>query len=122
MQSVARSTPVKSEELQKVTPEPLKEAKRALQEGRSEQFYAAISKDIWASLSERLNIASTDMNKSNAVLQLKSKGADNAMIDEINTILQECEVALYTPGHTEANMQQTLVKAESVISYLHSVT
>lgn len=118
-QSVAPSVPANTEP-QKVILEPLKEARRALEEGRSQQFYSAISKDIWTTLSEKLNIASTDMNKSNAVLQLKSKGADNAMIDETNTILQECEVALYTPGHTEANMQQTLVKAEKVISYLQT--
>ncbi len=122
MQSVTSSAPVEAEVLQKVTPEPLKEAKRALQEGRSQQFYSAVSNDIWTALSGKLDIASTNMNKSNAVLQLKSKGADNTMIDEMNAVLQECEVALYTPGHTEADMQQILVKAESVISYLHSVT
>lgn len=118
-QSVAPSVPVNTEP-QKVISEPLKEARLALQDGRSQQFYSAISKDIWATLSDKLTIASTDMNKSHAVQQLKSKGADSAMIDEINMVLQECEVALYTPEHTEANMQQTLVKAEKVISYLQA--
>lgn len=91
-----------------------------MQEGRSQQFYSAISRDMWTILSEKLAIASTDMNKSHAVLQLKSRGVDNAMIDEISLVLQQCELALYTPGHTEADMQQTLAKAEKVISYLQT--
>lgn len=50
--------------------------------------------------------------------QLKSKGVDKDVIHELNTILQECEIALYAPGHTDADMQEALTKTEQIIKHV----
>lgn len=97
---------------------PLEAAKAALKEERSSEFYTELNKAVWKTLYEKLSIPSAELNKYNAALVLKTRGASDEIINTLNTVLHECEMALYTPGHTTADMQQTLEKAETVINYL----
>jgi hypothetical protein len=102
------------------TTAPLEEAKKAIKEEKSSKFYAEVNKAVWKTLSEKLSIPPAEMNKINAASILSVRGADNDTINTLQAVLHECEMALYTPGHTTADMQHTLEKAEKVINYLQS--
>ena len=119
VKSLASSSSRKATEaITKVIAEPLKEARRALLAGKSQQFYKEVNHAVWRTLSEKLNIPAVELNKSNAVFRLRSKGADKEMIFKLESVLNECEISLYTPVHSLTDMEETLTKAEAVIILL----
>jgi hypothetical protein len=111
-------TPTHKNEMAKRLKDPLLEARLALQEDKGQQFYREINNAIWQKLSSILNIPSSELNKFNAVSRLRAKGADMEMILRLESVLNECEIALYTPVHAVTDMQQILLKTESVIQAL----
>ena len=96
----------------------LQGARLALEEGRSQDFYGEVNKAVWKKISDSMQIPATELNKVNVATQLKSKGVDDTAVARLSALLNECEIALYTPVHSASDMQQTLVKAESVIEAL----
>lgn len=98
--------------------EPLEEARWALKEGKSQLFYNEINKAIWKKISEKIFIPSTELNKHNAVLRLQQKGLPSELLQYLEDVLYECEIALYTPVHTYSDMQQTFKKTEGLLTAL----
>lgn len=98
--------------------EPLEEARWALKEGNSNLFYTELNKAIWKKISEKIYIPSTELNKYNAVLRLRQEGLNNTLIHHLESVLNECEIALYTPVHSASDMQQTFIKAKALIKAL----
>lgn len=115
-----RQTPTLSEELARANTDPFEGAKWALRQERSQEFYNEINKAIWKELSEKIKIPATELNKFNVVTKLQNQGADTDTIYQLQALLNECEIALYTPVHTTTDMQYTLAKAESLISNLQA--
>lgn len=117
-QSAQAVKPAFVENTAKTIPEPLEEARWALEGGKSQLFYNEVNKAIWKKLSQKLSIPSTELNKYNAVSRLKQKGLNSNHIHQLESVLNECEIALYTPVHTHTDMQQTFSKAEGLITAL----
>ncbi len=90
-------------------------AKRAMEDGQSQLFYSEVNNTIWKELKDRVHIPSTELNKYNVVTQLELKGASPVLTRQLKEVLQECEIALYTPVHSITDMQETLDKAEILI-------
>lgn len=101
-----------------VESDPFEGAKWALQQERSQQFYNEVNKTIWKKLSQKIKIPAADLNKFNVVTKLQSEGTPADTILQLQALLNECEIALYTPVHTTTDMQQTLSKAEALVSNL----
>ncbi|MEO6914504.1 MAG: BatD family protein, partial [Chitinophagaceae bacterium] len=96
------------------------EARTALEKGNSKDFYAGVNRSIWQFIGERLHISSTDLNKSNVANMLSSRGVQSDKITDLQNLLNECEIAIYTPVHDAADMTKTLNKAEDLIASLRS--
>lgn len=110
------ATPVVNTVQAEVTQEePLLNARLALAEGRNQEFYGEVNKAIWKKLAATLQIPSTELNKSNVVFQLRVKGVNAEVVSQLEYVLNDCELALYTPVYSASDMQQTLVRADSVI-------
>ena len=112
--------PSLAEELARAESDPFEGAKWALRQERSQQFYNEINTAIWKKLSEKIKIPATELNKFNVVTKLQNQGTDTDTIYQLQALLNECEIALYTPVHTTTDMQYTLKKAESLISNLQA--
>ncbi len=97
---------------------PLEKARLALNETRSQDFYGEVNKAVWKKISDTTQIPATELNKVNVASQLRSKGIPEEVIAQLGTLLNECEIALYTPVHSTADMQHTLDKAADVIAQL----
>lgn len=98
--------------------EPLLNARLALAEGRNQEFYGEVNKAVWKKLAATLHIPSTELNKSNVIFQLRVKGVNAEVVSQLEYVLNDCELALYTPVYSASDMQQTLARADSVIKGL----
>lgn len=111
-------TPVKNWALETVKEEPLLNARLALAEGRSQEFYGEVNKAVWKKIAASLQIPATELNKFNVVSQLRVKGINEEVLLQLENVLNDCEIALYTPVHSASDMQHTLTKADVVIGAL----
>ena len=93
----------------------LSEAKKAL--GNKEAFYIALEKALHNYLKAKLHIETSDLSKDRIKTLLLQKGVDESTIAEFNSILNNCELARYTPL-TNVTMQQDYDKAATTISII----
>ncbi len=98
--------------------ERIEAARMALQAQRTQEFYREVNQAIWEKLSTVLNIPSAELNKSNALSRLRTTDTRADTLSMIESVLNECEIALYTPVHEIRDMQQTLHKAGEILKEL----
>ena len=101
--------------------DPFKAAKIALSATNSQLFYKETGKAIWHILSEKLQITSSHLNKPEVTRMLQQRGVSSETIQELESVLLDCEMALYTPVHTETDMKLKLEKAERLAVELNTV-
>ena len=65
-------------------------------------------------LSEKFQLTSSQLNKPVIVRLLQQSNAPLETIPLLERVLNDCELALYTPVHTENDMRITLEKAEQL--------
>ncbi len=87
-------------------------ARHALTAVNSQLFYKETGRAIWQILAEKFNLTSSQLNKPVVTRLLQQRNAPAEMIPLLEKVLNDCELALYTPVHTENDMRQTLEKAE----------
>lgn len=87
-------------------------ARFALAAVNSQLFYKETGKAIWNILAEKLNLTSSQLNKPVVLRLLQQANTSPTTIQLLETVLNDCELALYTPVHTENDMRLTLERAE----------
>ncbi|MEO6348605.1 MAG: BatD family protein [Aquaticitalea sp.] len=93
----------------------LSEAKKTM--GQKEAFYIALEKALHNYLKAKLHIETSELSKDRIKTLLKQKGVDEATVSEFIGILNNCELARYTP-FTEVTMQQDYDKSAKTISVI----
>lgn len=93
----------------------LGEAKKAL--GKKEAFYLALEKALHNYLKAKLTIETSDFNKEKIEQLLIEKQVENDVISDFISILENCELARYTPI-TQVTMQNDYDKAAKTISLI----
>ena len=93
----------------------LSEAKKAL--GQKEAFYVALEKAFHNYLKAKLQIETSEMSKERIKTLLSQKGVDASTIAEFTNILNNCELARYTPI-TNVEMQKDYERAANTISLI----
>lgn len=81
----------------KVARKRLKAAEDFMKAHQSEKFYEETLKAIWGYLSDKLNMPASQLTRQNIVDTLSAHGVDMAVTDKIIHLLDECEMARYTP-------------------------
>lgn len=87
----------------------------------SEMFYAEISKALWGYLSDKLGIPASQLVRDNIAAQLAEYGVDQAGIDNVIAILDECEMARFTPMHSDTDMSQLYEKVVNAVKSIENV-
>jgi hypothetical protein len=113
-------SPVILQEPDQTDKDPLEGARWKLQQGHSQDFYNEVNRSVWKTIAGKIQVPATELNKFNITTQLQSKGADSGLIYRLQSLLSECEIALYTPLHTATDMEQTLQKATSIINEIQA--
>ena len=93
----------------------LGEAKKAL--GQKEAFYLALEKALHNYLKAKLNIETSDFNKERIESLLIEKQVSKEVVSDFISILENCELARYTPI-TQVTMQNDYDKAANTISLI----
>ena len=98
----------------KVANKRLKRAKRFMQKGLSDQFYEEMLTALWGYFSDKLSIPLSELNRDNISKELANYGMNEADIDRIISILDECEFARYAQSAAMAGISMDKVFAEAV--------
>ncbi len=93
----------------------LSHAKKAL--GKKEAFYIALEKALHNYLKAKLHIETSDLSKDKIKNLLKEKGVETETIADFNSLLENCELARYTPINI-VTMQEDYSKAAKTISLI----
>ncbi len=93
----------------------LSTAKKAL--GKKEAFYIALEKALHNYLKAKLHIETSDLSKDKIKVLLSKRGAEEEAITNFKSILENCELARYTPI-TTVTMQEDYNKAAQTISLI----
>ena len=93
----------------------LSEAKKAL--GQKEAFYIALEKALHNYLKAKLHIETSDFTKDKIEALLIKRKVESITVNEFIGLLENCELARYTPI-TQVEMQQDYDKAAKTISLI----
>lgn len=102
----------------------LRRARGFMERGDKEQFYAEILTALWGYISDRLVIPVSDLTRSNISDKLSSRGMNEADINHIIDILDECEMARYTPDasqHTPAEIYEATSQAMDTLESMKKI-
>lgn len=98
----------------------LKAAKAAMAAGESDRFYAALNQAMWGYLGDKLGIPSSQLVRDNISAQLATYGLSQDAIDQTIDILDQCEMARFTPQHSADEMSSLLDKAATAIKTIEN--
>lgn len=93
----------------------LSEARKKL--GNKESFYEALERALHNYLKGKLQAETADISIDKVAELLQNKKVEQTVIDELITVLDDCNYARYTPT-TNVMMEQEYEKAKSVLSKL----
>lgn len=94
----------------------LARAGQLLKAGSYEEFYAELMRAMHSYLSDKLQLPASQLNRDNIETTLRTRGVDEETLRKINGILDECEMARYTPGLASENAQADYEQAQAVIN------
>jgi len=93
----------------------LSAAKKAL--GQKEAFYIALEKALHNYLKGRLSIETSDLSKDKITSFLTERGVEGVVITDFEALLENCDLARYTPI-TTVTMQQDYEKSATTINLI----
>jgi len=102
----------------KVALKRLELAARYLKEGKDKAFYEETSRALWGYLSNKLHVPFADLSKQLIQDKLAQRQVSEQYSAKLFDLLDDCEMALYTPMHNNDKMQGTYQQAVDVISHL----
>lgn len=85
------------------------------------EFYEEVSKAVWLYLSDKLNIPLSGLSKDNISENLRRRGVKKEQITQLQELLSECEMALYSPTGGQKQRNHTLDMAFSLIGNLENI-
>ncbi len=109
---------LKSRRANKVALKRLVVARKMMEENKPRLFYDEISKAIWLYLSDKLNIPLSYLSRDTAAEALSSKNLPANLRDNVRILIDECEIALYSPAGGAKQMPNVYEQAIEVISKL----
>lgn len=83
-----------------------------------EAFYIALEKSMHNFLKAKLHIETSDISKERIKELLLSKNCDNQSVIDFIKLMENCEIARYTPS-SQVTIQQDFEKAEAIITSLN---
>lgn len=81
----------------KVARKRLKTAAAFMKAHKSDEFYEEMLKAMWGYLSDKLNMPASQLSRQNIVDTLGRRGVGEELTNKVINILDECEMARYTP-------------------------
>lgn len=99
----------------------LKIAKSYLDSNNSDKFYEALLLAVTRFISEKMDIPQSKLSRENIAEKLASFGANNDTIERVVKIIDECEMAKYTPAGSSEELMRLYDSAAWAINELSSI-
>ena len=77
---------------------------------------------MWGYLSDKLGIPVSQLSRDNIHAELKGYGADDALCEKVIRVLDECEMARYTPDSSQEHLEKIYTEGIESINAMESVT
>lgn len=97
-------------------------AYKMMQKNDSGAFYDSVLKALWGYISDKLSIPASALTRSNVSDELTRYGADENTITHLIGVLDECELAKYTPESLNRPLNDVYEAAFSAMNELQSVS
>ncbi|MBN2669051.1 MAG: protein BatD [Bacteroidales bacterium] len=107
---------VKNKKAKKIALSRLKQANTFLKSQEKEQFYEAVIKGLQGYLSDKLNISMAHFTLDAAVEKLNDRQIELSLIDQLKSIVQDCELARYAPMQANQTMEDVYKGSVQLIS------
>lgn len=99
----------------------LREARAAMTSHDSERFYASLAKALWGYLSDKLSISASQLTRDNVAGRLADYGLPQADADRMLDVLDQCEMARFTPSHSDDEIARLYEQATAAIKSVEDV-
>ncbi len=107
---------VKNRRANKVARARLKNAESLLKQGLYTAFYEELHRAILGYTSDKLNLSLADMSRDKIKAELEKKMVQEGNINELLTIIEQCEYARYAPDPGGSGMEENYQRAIRLIS------
>ena len=98
----------------------LRNASAFLKQGLYSAFYEELHKALHGYISDKLMLPVADLTRERIGEELRSRGKDEAVIQELSDVLDACEYARYAPSSGSEAMEKHYQQAVKVISEIES--
>ena len=99
----------------------LKTARIYMKAHENDKFYAELAKAVWGYISDKLGIAPSQLLRDNIAAQLSDYGASPETVSRMLDVLDECEMARFTPQHSDQEVAKLYDEAVTAIRNLEDV-
>lgn len=105
----------KASKANKIARKHLSAASAALSKGNNDLFYDALLKAIWGYLGDKLAIPASQLTRQEVTDRLNSSDPQHTLSNEVVSLIDDCEIARYTPDSPELHPKVLIQQAENVI-------
>lgn len=99
----------------------LKSAHKAMLAHDSDRFYAELLGAIWGYLGDKLGLPASQLTRDNIAGQLDSYGAPKELADTFISIIDDCEMARYSPARSDEQIEQLYNEASRAMNSMEGI-
>lgn len=105
----------------KVARRRLKSASKAMLAHDSDKFYAELLGAIWGYLGDKLGLPASQLTRDNIAGQLESYGAPKELADTFIGLIDDCEMARYSPARSDEQIEQLYNEASRAMNSMEGI-
>jgi hypothetical protein len=99
----------------------LKAARQAMNSKQNELFYQLLAQAIFGYIGDKLRIPASALTRDNIKDSLENYGVAQTTADRLVSIIDECEMARFTPQHSDSEVSELYNATVEVIKNIESV-
>lgn len=99
----------------------LKLARQHMERHENELFYAALAKALWGYICDKLSIAPSQLTRENVAAKLEAYGLSADQAAGVLEVLDRCEMARFTPTHSDDEVAQIYQMAQEAVNSIENV-
>lgn len=109
---------VKSRKASKMARMRLKKAAACMRKNEVDSFYDEMLAALWGYLGDKLKMPTSELNRQNVSDKLSERNIPSKEIEELISLIDDCEFAKYAPASTKADMQPVYDRGVNTINDL----
>lgn len=116
----ANVSKVRTKKANKVAIKRMKVAETLLKADKKDPFYDEVLKAMWGYIGDKLSMPVSQLSKENIEEKMTQYGAQNEVVAQFISALNECEFARYAPGNQHEAMDKVYAAAIEAISKMEN--